>query len=125
MGNFLNGLFVDPTTLAHDGSGFLQLILLVAMYGYVLYSGSNLISDGSELLLLIPAWAGVVGSVVLPVLGAVPDGMMILFSGLGNDAPQQVKVGVGALAGSTIMLLTGAASLDRQIAEIITVCMSF
>ena len=33
-----------------------------------------MISDGSELLLLVPSLAGLVGSVVLPVLGAVPDG---------------------------------------------------
>jgi Ca2+/Na+ antiporter len=47
-----------------------------------------------------------VGSVVLPILGAVPDGVMVLFSGLGPDAQSQVSVGVGALAGSTVMLLT-------------------
>merc|ERR1719163_640115 len=76
------------------------------IYAYVLFQASNLISDGSELLLLVPAVAGLVGSVVLPVLGAVPDGMMVLFSGLGPDAQEQVAVGVGALAGSTIMLLT-------------------
>tara|TARA_B110000091_G_C13514003_1_gene349620 strand:+ start:259 stop:459 length:201 start_codon:yes stop_codon:yes gene_type:complete len=46
------------------------------------------------------------GSVVLPVLGAIPDGMIVLFSGLGPDAAEQLSVGVGALAGSTIMLLT-------------------
>eukprot|EP00401_Gymnodinium_catenatum_P006415 CAMPEP_0117568866 /NCGR_PEP_ID=MMETSP0784-20121206/58362_1 /TAXON_ID=39447 /ORGANISM="" /LENGTH=542 /DNA_ID=CAMNT_0005366819 /DNA_START=139 /DNA_END=1767 /DNA_ORIENTATION=+ len=70
--------------------------------------GSNLISDGSELLLLVPEVAGLVGGVVLPVLGAVPDGMMVLFSGLGpiEKAQENVSVGVGALAGSTIMLLT-------------------
>eukprot|EP01033_Poteriospumella_lacustris_P008661 gene8662-6230_t len=64
-----------------------------------------MISDGSELLLLVPAWAGLVGSVVLPVLGAVPDGCMVLFSGLGPNAQEQLSVGVGALAGSTIMVL--------------------
>lgn len=69
-------------------------------------SASNMISDGSELLLLVPAVAGLVGSVVLPVLGAVPDGAIVLFSGLGDDAQEQLSVGVGALAGSTIMLLT-------------------
>lgn len=42
----------------------------------------------------------------LPVLGAVPDGAIVLFSGLGPDAEEQLSVGVGALAGSTIMLLT-------------------
>jgi len=65
-----------------------------------------MISDGSELLLLIPSIAGIVGSCVLPVLGAVPDGMIVLFSGMGPDAQNQLDVGVGALAGSTIMLIT-------------------
>jgi len=50
--------------------------------------------------------ASIVGSVVLPTLGAVPDGMMVLFSGIGDDVEYQVSVGVGTLAGSTIMLLT-------------------
>merc|ERR1719281_1514477 len=68
--------------------------------------GANLISDGSELLMAIPSLAGLVGSVVLPVLGAVPDGMMVLFSGFGENAQEEVAVGVGALAGSSIMLLT-------------------
>merc|ERR1719230_194410 len=83
-----------------------QLCLNGAIYGYVLSEASNLISDGSELLLLVPRLAPVVGSIVLPVLGAVPDGMMVMFSGLGDDAQNQVAVGVGALAGSTVMLLT-------------------
>ena len=33
-------------------------------------------------------------------------GAIMLFSGLGPDAQSQLSVGVGALAGSTIMLLT-------------------
>ena len=46
--------------------------------------------------------------VVLPLLGAVPDGAIMLFSGLGEveKAQETLSVGVGALAGSTIMLLT-------------------
>jgi len=45
---------------------------------------------------------------VLPVLGAVPDGMMVLFSGLGTPetVSKQIGVGVGTMAGSTVMLLT-------------------
>ena len=65
-----------------------------------------MISDGSELLLLLPTIAGLVGPVVLPVLGAVPDGAIVLFSGVGPDAQNQLTIGIGALAGSTIMLLT-------------------
>merc|ERR550537_711689 len=88
--------------------GFAQLMWAFTSYGYVLFVSSNMISDGSELLLLIPSIAGMVGSIVLPILGAVPDGMMVLFSGLAppEKAQEQVSVGVGALAGSTIMLLT-------------------
>merc|ERR1719188_497543 len=70
-----------------------QILFLAAVYGYVLFQASNLISDGAELLLLLPKFAPVVGSVVLPVLGAVPDGMMVLFSGLGPDAQTEVSVG--------------------------------
>lgn len=88
--------------------GITGLFWLFLSYGYVLYYASNLISEGSELLLLIPSMAGLVGGVVLPLLGAVPDGAIILFSGLGSieDAQETLSVGVGALAGSTIMLLT-------------------
>jgi Ca2+/Na+ antiporter len=88
--------------------GFTGLIWLFLSYGYVLYQASNLISEGSELLLLIPSMAGLVGGVVLPLLGAVPDGAIILFSGLGDieQAQETLSVGVGALAGSTVMLLT-------------------
>lgn len=83
-----------------------QLVFLTLIYGVVLYQASNLIASGSELLMLVPAIAGLVGSIVLPILGAVPDGMMVLFSGLGPNAQEEVSVGVGALAGSTVMLLT-------------------
>ncbi len=84
-----------------------------------------MISDGSELLLLVPSISGIVGSIVLPVLGAVPDSLMVLFSGLSDNPQATVAVGVGALAGSTIMLLTvpwflsvlgGRVSLNKGVA---------
>eukprot|EP00043_Microstomoeca_roanoka_P015030 m.149825 g.149825 ORF g.149825 m.149825 type:complete len:613 (-) comp16163_c6_seq1:309-2147(-) len=130
MGTVLAKLFVDPTTLpggencggnhsiyehnqpldplhcSESGFGFVQVLFLMFAYAYVLFFASNLISDGSELLLLVPSVRDIVGSVVLPILGAVPDGAIVLFSGLGKNAQKQVSVGVGALAGSTIMLLT-------------------
>jgi len=94
-------LFVDPDEMTQG-----QLLWALLTYAYVLFTAANMIGDSSELLLLVPSMAPMVGSVVLPVLGAVPDGMMVLFSGLGPDAQSQVSVGVGALAGSTVMLLT-------------------
>lgn len=85
-----------------------QLAVLTVIYGVILFQSSGLIAGGSELLLLIPSVAGLVGSIVLPILGAVPDGVMTLFSGLGDPVKAQssVGVGVGVLAGSTVMLLT-------------------
>jgi len=99
----LKSFTIEPETMTWP-----QLLWAFVTYGYVLFTSANMIGDGSELLLLIPSLAGIVGSIVLPILGAVPDGMMVLFSGLGElcVAQEQVSVGVGALAGSTIMLLT-------------------
>jgi len=102
----MGGLFIDSASLPNTVFGFLQLLFLLVVYAYILSKASNLISDGSELLLLVPALASVVGSLVLPILGAVPDAAIVLFSGLGPNAQEELNVGVGALAGSTIMLLT-------------------
>jgi Ca2+/Na+ antiporter len=105
---FLAKLFVNVDDLPPNVYGFIQLMWLFCFYALILYQGSNLISDGSELLLLIPEYISgeLVGSIVLPILGAVPDGAIVLFSGLGPDAQDQLNVGIGGLAGSTIMLLT-------------------
>eukprot|EP00934_Nitzschia_sp_Nitz4_P008172 Nitzschia sp. Nitz4//scaffold7_size249615//189754//191625//NITZ4_001200-RA/size249615-augustus-gene-0.38-mRNA-1//-1//CDS//3329558511//8162//frame0 len=97
------GPSINPEDVGATG-----LLWLFLSYGYALYAAANMIGEGSELLLLVPSMAGLVGGVVLPLLGAVPDGAIILFSGLGSieDAQETLSVGVGALAGSTIMLLT-------------------
>lgn len=88
--------------------GITGLMWLGLTYGYLLSIASSYIEEGSELLLLVPSLAGLVGGVVIPLLGAVPDGAIMLFSGLGpiEEAQEELAVGVGALAGSTIMLLT-------------------
>lgn len=52
---------------------------------------------------------GIIGGLFLPILGALPDAMLILVSGLSGStttAQSQVSVGMGLLAGSTVMLLT-------------------
>eukprot|EP00940_MAST-03C_sp_MAST-3C-sp2_P002465 g2465.t1 len=98
--------FEESTCEWDEFSGFLVLIFHMCVYGFVLYTAAELIGEGSELLLLVPSLRGLVGSVILPIMGAVPDGIMVLFSGLGDDAQEEVKVGMGALAGSTVMLLT-------------------
>ena len=64
---------IEPNEVGNTG-----LIWLFLSYGYVLFRASNLISEGSELLLLVPSLAGLVGGVVLPLLGAVPDGAIMV-----------------------------------------------
>ena len=83
-------------------------VILMAFYGFILSFGAKMIGDGSELLLEIMD-PGIIGGLVLPVLGAVPDAMMVLASGVAGsrcDAEMQLQIGMGTLAGSTIMLNT-------------------
>eukprot|EP00927_Polykrikos_kofoidii_P076242 TRINITY_DN7306_c0_g1_i2.p1 TRINITY_DN7306_c0_g1~~TRINITY_DN7306_c0_g1_i2.p1 ORF type:complete len:565 (-),score=109.38 TRINITY_DN7306_c0_g1_i2:9-1703(-) len=104
MEELMSSLFPE-LTMDHSWG---QVIMQTSLYGYVLFIAADFIGGGAELLLLVPSISTLVGSIVLPILGAVPDGMMVLCSGMGpaDKVNEQVKVGVGALAGSTIMLLT-------------------
>ena len=49
----LEDLFIDVASLPKDGYGFFQLLCVGGVYGYVLMIASGMISDGSELLLLV------------------------------------------------------------------------
>eukprot|EP00457_Paulinella_chromatophora_P005114 gb/GEZN01005128.1/.p1 GENE.gb/GEZN01005128.1/~~gb/GEZN01005128.1/.p1 ORF type:complete len:584 (+),score=108.92 gb/GEZN01005128.1/:90-1841(+) len=108
MGSVLAPIFIEVAKLPQDFGGFFQVLFLSLTYSFILFQAANYIADGSELLLLLPSLGGLVGSIVLPVLGVLPDAALILFSGLGpkEEAQAELSVGVGALAGSTIMLLT-------------------
>ena len=84
------------------------ILILLFFYGVLLAFGAKFISDGSELLLEILD-PGIIGGVLIPLLGAVPDTAIVLFSGaVGTveEAQENIAVGVGTLAGSTVMLLT-------------------
>ncbi|KAK4484691.1 hypothetical protein RD792_007283 [Penstemon davidsonii] len=83
-------------------------LFLIVVYGYLMFLAAMYLSEGSELLLEILG-PGIVGGLFLPVLGALPDAMLILVSGLSGStetAQSQVSVGMGLLAGSTVMLIT-------------------
>ncbi|KAB5521287.1 hypothetical protein DKX38_025606 [Salix brachista] len=83
-------------------------LFLILVYGYLMFFAATYLSSGSELLLQILG-PGIVGGLFLPVLGALPDALLILVSGLSGTtetAQSQVSVGMGLLAGSTVMLLT-------------------
>ncbi|CAF2057007.1 BnaCnng29300D [Brassica napus] len=83
-------------------------VFLILVYGFLMFTAATYLSAGSELLLEILG-PGIVGGLFLPMLGALPDAMLIMVSGLSGDAAtaqSQVSVGMGLLAGSTVMLLT-------------------
>ncbi|KAI4366060.1 hypothetical protein MLD38_021983 [Melastoma candidum] len=83
-------------------------LFLILVYGYLMYMSATFLSSGSELLLEILG-PGIIGGLFLPMLGALPDALLILVSGLSGTtttAQSQVSVGMGLLAGSTVMLIT-------------------
>ncbi|KAK6230674.1 hypothetical protein QUC31_002192 [Theobroma cacao] len=83
-------------------------LFLILVYGYLMYLAATYLSNGSEVLHVIRG-PGIVGGLSLPPLGALPNAMLILVSGLSGapeTAQSQVSVGMGMLAGSTIMFLT-------------------
>lgn len=90
--------------------GLVGSVVEALLFGFIILQGAKLLSEGSELLLEVLD-PGVVGGVLLPVLGATPDALIILSSGLGGtqaEAAQQLSVGVGTLAGSNALLLSPA-----------------
>ncbi|KAJ8532344.1 hypothetical protein K7X08_012267 [Anisodus acutangulus] len=83
-------------------------VFLIIVYGYLMFLAATYLSSGSELLLEILG-PGLIGGLFLPILGALPDAMLILVSGISGSAAtaqSQVSVGIGLLAGSIVMLLT-------------------
>ncbi|BFG29105.1 hypothetical protein CerSpe_153790 [Prunus speciosa] len=111
----LNPFSVDADSTCDQTYGFLPCtttvlgnLFLILVYGYLMYLAATYLSNGSEMLLEILG-PGIIGGLFLPILGALPDAMLILVSGLSGDtetAQSQVSVGMGLLAGSTVMLLT-------------------
>lgn len=61
-------------------------------------------------MLLLLYGPGIVGGLVLPILGSIPDCAVIIISGTAAGTPAEVEakisIGVGALVGSTIFILT-------------------
>lgn len=79
------------------------------------------IGDGGEGLLeadVMPPH--IIGGILLPLLGAIPDAVIIAVSGISGsvaEAEEKIDVGVGTLAGSTIMLLCVAFSSSLFVAR--------
>ncbi|OIT00325.1 PREDICTED: uncharacterized protein LOC109228864 [Nicotiana attenuata] len=108
-------LFAETEEACEQSYGFLPCtktalgnVFLIFVYGYLMFLAATYLSSGSELLLEILG-PGLIGGLFLPALGALPDAMLILVSGVSGTAAAaqgQVSVGIGLLAGSTVMLLT-------------------
>lgn len=52
-------------------------LFLIIVYGYLMFLAATYLSSGSELLLEILG-PGLIGGLFLPILGALPDAMLIL-----------------------------------------------
>ncbi|KAI3945897.1 hypothetical protein MKW98_007246 [Papaver atlanticum] len=86
----------------------LGLLFMFVVYEYLLFLGEKCICLGSEIVFQMLG-TGVFGACAFEILGAFPEGMIILVSGLSKSkevAEEKVLTGVGLLAGSTVLLLT-------------------
>lgn len=52
-------------------------VFLILVYGYLMFLAATFLSNGSELLMQILG-PGLIGGLLLPMLGALPDAMLIL-----------------------------------------------
>ena len=81
---------------------------LVLAYGFLVAYGSKYIAEGAEQLLEIFD-PGIISGIVLPILGALPDAAVIgaaVVGASGAQAAEALSVGIGTLAGSSMLLLT-------------------
>ncbi|KAK0600459.1 hypothetical protein LWI29_015225 [Acer saccharum] len=108
-------LSAEAESMCNQTYGFLPCtttvlgnLFLIIVYGYLMFVAATYLTDATELLLAIRG-PGVVGGLSLPIFGDLPGAMIILVSGLSGSkevAQSQVAIGMGMLAGSTIMLIT-------------------
>lgn len=52
-------------------------LFLAVVYGYIMFTAATYLSSGSELLLDVLG-PGIIGGLFLPLLGALPDALLIL-----------------------------------------------
>ncbi|KYQ99861.1 hypothetical protein DLAC_03815 [Tieghemostelium lacteum] len=99
----------EQTSLLPISNSITADLFLQVIYALLLAIGSRAISHGIELMMEVVS-VGLVGGLVLPLLGALPDSVIVFFSTMGGqtieETQHRVQVGVGSLAGSNIFLLT-------------------
>ncbi|KAL6574056.1 hypothetical protein OROHE_001598 [Orobanche hederae] len=84
------------------------LLFLIVVYEILLSFGGNYIAIGSELFFQITG-PGIFGSSFFQFLGTIPQIVLVLVSALSGSveaAQQRATLGMGLVAGTTVMLLT-------------------
>ncbi|OIW06082.1 hypothetical protein TanjilG_29838 [Lupinus angustifolius] len=83
-------------------------LFLILVYEYLLFHGESYLAAGGEKIFEILG-PGIFGSSAFDLLGALPESLILLVTGLNSDkesAQEYASSGVGLLAGSSILLLT-------------------
>ncbi|XP_027191850.1 sodium/calcium exchanger NCL-like [Cicer arietinum] len=83
-------------------------LFLILVYEYLLFHGESYLAAGGEQIFKILG-PGVFGASVFDILGALPESLILVVTGLSSDkesAQEYASTGVGLLAGSSILLLT-------------------
>ncbi|XP_047168145.1 sodium/calcium exchanger NCL-like [Vigna umbellata] len=89
-------------------SNILGHLFLILVYEYLLFHGKSYLAAGGEQIFKILG-PGVFGASAFDILGAVPESLILVVTGLSSDkeiAQEYASTGVGLLAGSSILLLT-------------------
>nr|KYP40484.1 hypothetical protein KK1_038172 [Cajanus cajan] len=89
-------------------SNILGHLFQILVYEYLLFHGESYLAAGGEQIFNILG-PGVFGANVFDILGALPESLVLLVTGLSSDgenAQECVSTGVGLLAGSSILHLT-------------------
>ncbi|KAI4333604.1 hypothetical protein L6164_018388 [Bauhinia variegata] len=83
-------------------------LFLVLVYEYLLFHGESYLAAGGKQIFAMLG-PGVFGASAFDILGALPESLILLASGLSSNnekAQDYATTGVGLLAGSSILLLT-------------------
>ncbi|XP_045801287.1 sodium/calcium exchanger NCL-like [Trifolium pratense] len=83
-------------------------LFLILVYEYLLFHGESYLAAGGKQIFEILG-PGVFGASAFDLLGALPESLILLVTGLSSDkesAQEYASTGVGLLAGSSILLMT-------------------
>ncbi|XP_025610970.1 sodium/calcium exchanger NCL2 isoform X3 [Arachis hypogaea] len=84
-------------------------LFLILVYGYILFHGESYLSRGTQRIFKILG-PGIFGATAFNIIPALPESLILLVPVLlvknGKIAEEYAMIGIGSLAGSSILLLT-------------------